>query len=366
MKSDKLRVGLIGCGRFSVPGHAVYYKIHPGWEFAAVCDVKEEAAEKVARGFGVPSVYTQYEKMMDEADLDAVSVCTPTFTHAEIVLAVAERGIHVLCEKPFSTSPEEGEKMISACSDNGVVLQVGFNKRYDRGIEKARNIISGEKYGRCFHAEYRWNGLSTFGTVPAVNNALKILEKLGYSLENYSPDWRLSDPRIPGGVLEVFCHIVDLALWTFGEPDEVVGEAFMVDEDARKPDHTAVIFKYSGEGRVVYLTMSNRALALSESESGMFQCTGGNIGYRTNSTRQAILPAPVTVETGEWFFGRRRRLPASVSSNPLMNMPFYRRIDSFLLDIRDELPPELESTVPHGEDGLAVDRVIHKILKNVC
>ena len=360
----KLRAGLIGCGRFSVPGHAAYYRLHPGFEFAAVCDLKRGAAEKVGRAFGVSSVYDDYEKMLDEAGLDAVSICTPTFTHAQIAAAAAERGIHVLCEKPFAISPEEGEGMVSVCRENGVVLHVGFNKRYDRGIEHARNLVAGEKYGRCFHGEFRWYGLSTFGTVPAVNSIIGVLEKFGYSPESYSPDWRLSDPRIPGGVLEVFCHLVDLALWTFGEPGEVFGDAFRVSGEAKKPEHTAVIFKYPERARTVYLTMSNSALSLSETESALFQCTGGNLRYETNSSRQTFLPAPVTAETDRGFFGRRSKLRPALSPNPLENLPFYRRLDCFLKDIRGELAPELESTAPRGEAGLAVDRVIHRILAN--
>jgi predicted dehydrogenase len=361
MKHKKLRTGLIGCGRFSVPGHAVYYKLNPLSEFAAVCDMREDYARKVAGRFGVRNVYTNYLEMMDKERLDAVSVCTPTFTHAELTHAAAERGINVLCEKPFATSPDEGRGMVDICREKGVVLHVGFNKRYDRGIGKARQLATGGEYGKCFHGEFKWHGLSTFGTVPLMNNIVRAISAFGYNMEDFSPDWRLSDPRIPGGVLEVFCHIVDLALWCFGMPDEICGDALKISPEAAKPDHVAALLKYRS-GAAVYLTMSNKALALSESESGLFQCERGNINYATNSTAQTFFPAPVTVETGGGLAGRRRKLSPELVGNPLLNMPHYRKINNFLLDILGELPPEEAETVPRGESGVAVDKIIRKIM----
>lgn len=358
----KLRTGLIGCGRFAIPGHAVYYRANPRSDFAAVCDVKEESAEKLARRFGVPNAYGDYLKMLDEAELDAVSICTPTFTHAEITSAAAERGIHVLCEKPFAISPEEGRAMIDACKNNNVVLHAGFNKRYDAGIEKARRLVQEGRYGKCFHAEIKWHGLPSFGSIPAVSNALKLLEEIGFDSESASPEWRLSDPRIPGGVLEVFCHIVDIALWIFGQPDEIHGSAFKVSDEAQKPEHAAVIFKYAG-GPTVFLNMSTKKLAFRESDSGTFECAEGNIHYETHMTRHTFLPAKLILETRSGFFGRKMDITPSLFRSPLEILPMYRRIDAFLADAAGELPEEMMDVVPRGEAGLAVDEVIREVLR---
>ncbi len=362
MSDNKLKVGLIGCGRFALPGHALPYYLNPACDFTSVCDVREEQARGISKKFGAQQVYTDYEDMLDNSGVDAVSICTPTFTHPDIASAAAGRGIHVLCEKPLATSAAESRKIVDICSDSGVVLHTGFHKRYDSGIARVRQMIREEKYGRCFGAEFRWDGLSTFGTVPAVNTMVGIMRKFGYSSEKFSPDWRLKDPRTPGGVLEVLCHLLDLAVWFFGTPDEVTGDAATVSEDAVKPEHAAVLFKYN-DGPAVYITMSIRALAMADRESGLFNCTGGNIRYSTGSTRQTFLPAKIIVETDDGPFGMRRPLVPRLKSNPLMNMPLYHRNNNFILDARGQLPPEEEDSVATGEAGLAIDMILEKIKK---
>ena len=204
MGRKKLRVGIIGWDGFRA-GARVALQLNPRCEFAAVCDTREEQARKLAKKFGVKQVFTDAEEMLDRAGLDAVSVCTPTFTHADLVCAAAARGIHVMSEKPFAASPEEGARMVSACAENKVALHVGFHQRYDRGIARARELAAGGEYGACFHAEFRWKGLSTMARA-VDQQRLDLARRAGMSLEGFSPDWRFSDPRIPGGILEVFCH----------------------------------------------------------------------------------------------------------------------------------------------------------------
>ncbi len=363
--AKKLRVGLIGCGRFSEPGHALHYKLNPKSELAAVCDVKEESARKLASRYGVSDVYSDAVEMLSRAGLDAVSICTPTFTHAELTEAAASRGIHVLCEKPFAVSPEEGEQMVETCAKAGVVLHVGFHQRYDRGIGRVRDLVSaGGALGRCFHAEFRWRGLTTMGNVPVINHALDIARRAGISLESWSPDWRLSDPRIPGGVLEVFCHIIDIAVWMFGAPDGATGDARIVSPEAKKPEHGVTLLKYDG-GPDVFLTMSSRALSLWEREDGLFHCESGNVLFETHSNRQSFFPAEVTVETGAGLFGNRRREFVAPDIHPMRNIPHYRKIDNFILDALGELPEEEKPFIARGQAGVEVDRIIRKIIEAV-
>jgi predicted dehydrogenase len=362
MTDKKLKVGLIGCGRFAEPGHAVYYKVNPRCEFAAVCDSNIDAAKALARKYGVPRSFDNAEQMLEEAALDAVSVCTPTFTHASLVEAAASRGVHVLCEKPFSASVEDARRMISACENNNVRLHVGFHMRYDRGLIRTKDLMDSKTYGDCFHAEFRWRGLTTMGNVPIVNKGLSLAKLLGFSTEKFSPDWRLKDPRIPGGVLEVFCHLIDLALWMFGEPDKVEGHARAVSPDAEKPELAVALFKYDS-GPSVYLTMSSRTLSLWESHEGRFSLTGGNLSYDTNSQKQAGMPARVTVETDSGLMGTRRSLPPSLDPRPAHNLPHYHKIDNFILDALGELPDEEDRLVARGKDGLAVDAIIREIME---
>lgn len=361
MKKQKLRAGIIGCGRAAAPGHALPYRLHPRVELAAVCDPDEEKAAKLAKRFGIKDVYGDAVEMMDGAGLDVVSVCTPTFLHAEQTGAAAARGIHVMCEKPMASGPAEGERMIKVCADAGVVLHIGYNKRFDAGILKVRNLVAAAAYGRCFQAEFRWYGLLTMGNVPAVRSAWKALGALGVSSEGFSPSWRFDDPRTPGGVLEVFCHIIDLALWMFGEPEEAVTKTRVLAGEGKKPDHAVILLTFPG-GETVYLTMSSRVLALWEREEAVFHCEKGNIRYSTNSQRQAALPARVRVERDAGPFGLRVPVPAMPPiGRGLGAIPHYRKIDCFVREVLGNLPEGEARIVCRGADGLLVDRIINKM-----
>src|SRR4051794_6815893 len=112
----KLRVGVIGCGSIAQHRHLPEYKSNKNVELIAVCDINEERALVVAEKYGVKA-YTNYEELVRNGSVDAVSVCTPNYLHAPISIAALNAGIHVLCEKPMATSKEEAEAMIAASKE---------------------------------------------------------------------------------------------------------------------------------------------------------------------------------------------------------------------------------------------------------
>jgi predicted dehydrogenase len=99
-------------------------------ELVAVCDVNADLVAQRAQDFGVPA-YTDYHEMLEKARLDGLTVVTPDPYHHDVVLAAAEAGVHVLCEKPLDVTPEGCREMIAACERAGVLLEVDFHKRYD-------------------------------------------------------------------------------------------------------------------------------------------------------------------------------------------------------------------------------------------
>lgn len=362
MANRTLRAGIIGCGRAALPGHVIPYLLHPQCRLAALCDRDEARAERLARKCGNPKIYTDAEEMFDRERLDVVSVCTPTFLHAEQTVAAAARGVHVMCEKPMSSGTEDGERMIRACEDAGVTLHVGYNKRFDAGILRVRDMVAEQKYGNCFQAEFKWYGLVTMGNVPAVRSAWKALEKLGVSREEFSPDWRFSDPRTPGGVMEVFCHIIDLALWMFGEPSEVTPGPRVVSADTGKPDHASALLSFPG-GAGAYLSMSSRVLALWEKEEAVFHCDRANVRYETNSQRQALLPAHVGVEIDTGPLGLKRPLFLTPPiKRGFAATPHYRKIDDFVGDVLGALPSGESRVVCRGRDALMTDKLIATLI----
>jgi predicted dehydrogenase len=135
---EKLRVGVVGCGLIAQVMHLNYLReLSDRYEIAALCDLDESVREACARDYGVKKTFGSWQELLNEK-LDAVLVLTPG-SHAPIAIAAAERGIHVLVEKPMCFSVAEGEEMIAAAERAGVTLMVAYNKRYDPGFLHLRD-----------------------------------------------------------------------------------------------------------------------------------------------------------------------------------------------------------------------------------
>jgi predicted dehydrogenase len=128
----RARIGIVGLGTFGLNHLRTFRQL--SWrgecELVAGCDINEQTLEQRLKEFQF-APYTDYREMLAKERLDAVTVVTPDAYHREIVLAAAEAGVHVLCEKPLDVTVEGCLEMIEACQRAGVLLQVDFHKRYD-------------------------------------------------------------------------------------------------------------------------------------------------------------------------------------------------------------------------------------------
>ncbi|WP_419871956.1 Gfo/Idh/MocA family protein [Candidatus Pristimantibacillus sp. PTI5] len=144
-----IKVGVIGCGSIAQHRHLPEYALNPNVELVAVCDIAPERAKEVAAKYGV-KVYTSYEELLQSGTVEAVSVCTPNYLHAPITIAALNAGIHVLCEKPMSTSEEEAKAMIKAAAQSGKKLMIAHNQRFVPSHQKARQLIASGEIGKIY------------------------------------------------------------------------------------------------------------------------------------------------------------------------------------------------------------------------
>lgn len=142
-----LRVGLIGAGGIGAH-HAARYKQVENAVLTAVVDVDRERAAKVAEENGIPHVFTSYEEALRSGEFDAVDICLPTWLHAEVSIAAAKAGKHILCEKPMATTLEEADAMIAAAEEAGVVLMIAQCRRYDNFWGTVRRALAEGAIGR--------------------------------------------------------------------------------------------------------------------------------------------------------------------------------------------------------------------------
>jgi len=139
----KLNVGVVGCGSWG-RNHARVYKNLQVADLLAVADVNKRTAEEIGKMYNV-DWYVDPVGVLERSDVEAVSICTPTVTHADIALAAIQMGKHILVEKPMTNTLEEAKSLIKAAKAQGLYLAVGFVERFNPAVvETVKKISNGE------------------------------------------------------------------------------------------------------------------------------------------------------------------------------------------------------------------------------
>lgn len=145
---NEIRVCLVGAGRAGQV-HAESLTQHiPEGRLVAIVDPNPAALEKTGDRFGVDSRFSSLVEAIDRVAFEAVIITTPTFTHRELALTAAAHGKHIFCEKPMALTMEECDEMIASAERNGVLLQLGFMRRFDPDFESAAARIEAGEIGK--------------------------------------------------------------------------------------------------------------------------------------------------------------------------------------------------------------------------
>jgi myo-inositol 2-dehydrogenase/D-chiro-inositol 1-dehydrogenase len=145
LREKKLRIGIIGAGRIGrVHAESLAFRI-PEAAPSAIADINGDAAQEVAERCGIPRVATDSKEILNDPAIDAVLICSPTETHANLIVGAARAGKHVFCEKPIDHSLSNIDRALQEVKRSGVKLQVGFNRRFDANFVRVHNaIVQGE------------------------------------------------------------------------------------------------------------------------------------------------------------------------------------------------------------------------------
>ena len=134
MDRDKLRIGVLGAGRIGRI-HGGNVALHPRARLAAVADASREAARSLAEATGAE--IAEVDAVIEAADIDALVICTPTDTHADLVERGARAGKAIFCEKPVSLDAERTRACLRVVEETGTALMIGFNRRFDPSFADA-------------------------------------------------------------------------------------------------------------------------------------------------------------------------------------------------------------------------------------
>jgi len=206
--TKELRIGMIGYGFMGRAHTNAYKRVSDFFDLEyrpvlkAACARSEDAVKKFADKWGYESTETDWRKLVERDDIDAVDICVPNNLHKEIALHCAEAGKAILCEKPLSMDVAEGEEMCAAVEKANVANTVWYNYRRLPAVSLAKQIVDSGKLGRIFH--YRANFLQDWTISEDVP-------------QGGAATWRLDVKAAGSGVTgDLLAHCIDTALWLNG------------------------------------------------------------------------------------------------------------------------------------------------------
>jgi UDP-N-acetyl-2-amino-2-deoxyglucuronate dehydrogenase len=144
---DKMRFGLIGAG-MAGPYFGDALRDLPDAELVAVATTREDSARPFAEKYGLPDWYTDWRKIIERDDIDAVAVTSPPYLHEEMVVAAAEVGKHVITEKPIAANLDQADRMIAACDRAGITFGVIFMYRFMDTIRQIKQAVDEGRLGK--------------------------------------------------------------------------------------------------------------------------------------------------------------------------------------------------------------------------
>ena len=207
-QTTKIRAAVIGLGWPGIQ-HLKGYIADPRSEVVAVCDLDKGHAKKVASEYKISRVYTDHLKMLENSDIDAVSVCLPNFLHAPISIDALKAGKHVLCEKPPARSAQEAKAMSDTASENGKTLMYALVQRFDGSTQRLKRLVRRGELGEIY-----------FGKAGYVRRRGVPVGKEG---------WFVDKERSGGGALiDIGVHALDCVWWLMNSPRpvEVMGTSY--------------------------------------------------------------------------------------------------------------------------------------------
>jgi len=217
----KLKIGVVGVG-FWGSNHVRVLRELESVEMKAVCDIDLEKAKNVAKKFGVPKYYQNLDDMLNREELDAVTVCTPSVSHAEIAVRILESGLNVFVEKPLASNPDGCLRIIDAAKSNNRFVMTGFIERFNPAVSKAIELLKAGEIGEVIMSHAR---------------------RIGWWPQ------RIGDV---GVIKDTAIHDIDLTRYIFGqEPAGVYARGGSLRH--RFEDHVQAMMIFEDESRVAFI-----------------------------------------------------------------------------------------------------------------
>jgi len=266
VRGGPVRLGFVGLGG---EGRVLLEQVDPAFaRVTALCDINPAQlarADEVLAKHGVPPAphFVEYDDMLRSADVEAVVIATPLWTHADITTACLEAGRHVLCEKMMAWDVEGCARMRDTARRTGLVLEIGYQRRYNAMYHAAyEGVIRRGLLGDVYLSRILWHRNANWrrrGDPPSPDYDPSAW---GYPDWEHLLNWRLYRRYSRGLLAELASHQVNIVNWFFGaEPEAVIGSGGIYrHRDGREvDDHVYATFEYPGGRTAVFSSIESNA-----------------------------------------------------------------------------------------------------------
>ena len=203
-----MKVAVIGCGTIANSAHIPAYMKNGKVEIKYFCDIIPERAQAAVEKYGCGTAVTDYNVVIKDDEVEAVSVCTPNDKHSEITIACLKAGKNVLCEKPAARTYEEALKMQQAQHETGKILNIGVVNRFNDSVNIIKQYIDSGRLGEVYHV---YVSFRAHRSIPGLGGAFTTKAIAG-----------------GGALIDWGVHFLDIVMYCCGDPSPltVTGEAF--------------------------------------------------------------------------------------------------------------------------------------------
>ncbi|PJB00413.1 MAG: gfo/Idh/MocA family oxidoreductase [Ignavibacteriales bacterium CG_4_9_14_3_um_filter_30_11] len=253
---EKTKVGVIGLGSIAQLVHLPNLVKLSNSEITSVSEIDKRKLNAIADKFSIPNRYSDYKELIDKSDIDVVIITTPTSLHAEIAIYALNSGKHVLVEKPFVRSFQEGIPVIEAAKKANKHVIVGMNLRHRPDAMLLKSVISSEEIGKIFYIKGGW-----------------------IRRKSSEQDWFMKKEESGGGVIiDIGIVLLDLALWLLDYPKVEAISCQNFYQNTKNIEDSSISFLRCNNSRLVSLETS---WSLPMEKASHYFTVYGTNGYAT-------------------------------------------------------------------------------------
>ena len=193
-----IKVGVIGCGTIANAAHIPSYMKNADVEIKYFCDIIPERAQAAVEKYGCGAAVTDYHDVINDPEIDAISVCTPNRMHPVITIDALRAGKNVLCEKPAARTYAEVEQMVQAQRETGKILVIGVVNRFNDSVRKIKQYIDEGRLGTVHHV---YVSFRQHRSIPGLGGAFTTKARSG-----------------GGALIDWGVHYLDIVMYCTGDP----------------------------------------------------------------------------------------------------------------------------------------------------